>query len=853
MFRDAVERILAHRFEFWRLSERYDWRRLVGSVLTTTAVTLAAACVPLPLGSGRELMFASAVLLLAALQSGALAVLLSTCLVAAGQAIIDTAEFVPWVAGASALLAGLLMSQTRAPAPVALLVYCVLSMLALLVPVPATMTLALQKSGTVLFASVVNFSLATSLWTLLPRRSFISRQRQRRYLSQAVFSWALGAALLPALVMMIAAGMGVALPAEAGFRYVFLCTVVAAVICTWLSHKVGASFGRLGLEAFEGPQQGGQPSQRARLRNAPAELADLALTWRRHLLHGRLRARRTDEQIRQLRSNNEKLRSSVVNLTHRLQEQSQTLLLSQKRDTQQMKQLEESLRQANATIEKIKNSQILFIATMSHEVRTPLHGLMSTLSLLREETLSEEGVRRLSIARTSARSLLQIANDILDLSRIEAGGFSLEFAAFNPRSLVREVVEEFQATAQSQRLQLDALLQDDLPRALLGDKARTRQIISNLITNALKFTARGSITLRVAWRDEKLVIDVIDTGEGVPADKRKVIFDAFVQIESVTNRRFTGTGLGLTIGRHLAEAMGGSLTLHSTGREGSTFRLELPLRLSDEPLPEDQSARVLVRHSGHVLVVEDNDANQYVARVLLESLGCNVTLASSGKRALQLVQEVQFDLVFMDCQLPGMDGAETCRRMRTIMSNRVPIIAMTANALPETKASSLQAGMDDFLAKPFTKSTLSKMLSQWLPGGEAVDVDIEGTLSGRSEPVLDESVFEELWESLHWRIRPLQEIYDAVVDNVRKMIDLLDVVETLPPQKVLRSLHTVRGSASMVGARRLTRIVGLLEYAARQEKLDRKTVEDAQLSKALRELQQEVDQRLSSYTSARPV
>jgi CheY-like chemotaxis protein len=438
------------------------------------------------------------------------------------------------------------------------------------------------------------------------------------------------------------------------------------------------------------------------------------------------------------------------------------------------------------------------------------------------------------------------------LSRIEAGGFSLEFAPFNPRSLVREIVEEFQATAQSQRLELVAVIADDLPGALLADRARIRQIISNLVTNALKFTPSGGVTIRVGWRGGKIVIDVVDTGNGVPLDKRSAIFDAFVQADSTTNRHFAGTGLGLTIGRHLAQAMGGSLTLHATSNEGSTFRLDLAVQVSDRPVPEDESQRILARYTAHVLVVEDNDANQYVARVLLESLGCTVTVAGSGVRALQLVQEVKFDLVFMDCQLPGMDGAETCRRMRATLRNRIPIIAMTANALPETKTKSLEAGMDDFLSKPFTKAILSKVLSQWLATSGEAAVD-DGAQDSRNEPILDQAVFEELWESLRWRTKPLQEIYDAVIDNVRKMMQLLSTAEAIPTSRILRSLHTVRGSASMVGAKRITRIAAMLEHSAAKEQLDRQTIEAAQLPKALRDLENEVSERLSAYDSVRPV
>lgn len=846
MIRQSIEGILSRRFDFGYLYERYSWRRSLVATVTATLLCLTLARLPLPLGVEQQLLFAPAVLLLLAMFCGLIPVLFSAALIAGVQTFLHGPEFNPWIHGLSASVAATLLLRTRCPAIVALLAY---GTIGLLVSLFVDSSFKPEQWSAELFACIVNFCVAIATWTLLPRRSYIIRRHQRRSLAQIAFAWSMTAALAPALIV-LAVIHGDADHASIATSYMMLLGgCVAAVICASLAHVVASSIDYVAVDARVAAYQ---VRKRRSLRNSPPELAGFALHWQRRLRLLQRGARKSESEMAELRANNESLRSSMAGVNKRLQEQSQTLLQSQQRDTLNVKNMENALRQANATIEKIRNSQILFIATMSHEVRTPLHGLMSTLSLLREESLSAEGIRRLGIARTSARSLLQIANDILDLSRIEAGGFSLEFAAFNPRGLVREIVEEFQASAQSQRLALIHEVADDVPGALLGDRARIRQIVSNLVTNALKFTLSGSITIRVAWRGGKLVVDVVDTGEGVPADKRKVIFDAFVQIESATNRRFAGTGLGLTIGRHLAEAMGGSLTLHATGKEGSTFRLELTVKVSDDPLPEDQSARVLARYAGHVLVVEDNDANQYVAKVLLESLGCTVTIASSGMRALQLVQEVQFDLVFMDFQLPGMDGVETCKRMRKTLQRRIPIIAMTANALPETKTRSMEAGMDDFLSKPFTKSTLSRALSQWLVHDSAVETAEDVAQAGRNEPILDPSVFEELWESLRWRTKPLQEIYDAVIDNVRNTIQLLNALEKTPTQKILRSLHTVRGSASMVGAKRLTRIAAMLEHAASNQQLDRKAVEEAQLPKALRDLQVELDQRLSSYTNARP-
>lgn len=845
MIRQCIEGMLARGSVLSRY-EKYDWRALAVVALGAAALNLTLSQLPLTLPSGHKLTFAAVPLVLLAALCGTMPVLLTVPVMALGYGIEPTW----WMHIPGAALVGALL-RTRLPIAVTMLAYVAAELL----PFP---TVAPELPGfdqwcAQILSSLVSFNLAVSLWMLLPRRSPVTRQHQRRSLAQRIFVWSMTGALLPMLIAAVAPlasrSYDAARSANAADIYVVLLgAVVAAAVCAWLSQIVSTSTRVLAPLA---PAEAGNPAlvrSRSWLGQSPPEFAGAVLSWRRQLARMQRMLRRAHDQLMQERGKNERLRASSAKLLQRLKEQSQTLLEAQRRDIVNVKGLENALQQAYATIQQIRTSRTLFIGMMSHEVRTPLHGLMSTLSLLRDEQLSAEGVRRLGIARTSARSLLQIANDILDLSSIEAGGFSLEKAPFDPRRLVREIAEEFLASAQAQRLELAAAIADDVPAVLVGDRTRIRQIASNLVTNALKFTPTGRITIHVSWCSGKLVIDVIDTGKGVPPDKRELIFDSFIQAESSPNRRFSGTGLGLTIGRHLAHAMGGSLALHATGSSGSTFRLELTLEISTEQVTEEESQRVLAHYAGHVLVVEDNEANQYVVKVLLESLGCTVSIAASGARALALAEEAKFDMVLMDCQLPGMDGFETCRRMRRTMTSRVPIIAMTANALAEDKTRCLEAGMDDFLPKPFSKAALSRVLGHWfaVQGESAADVEARAS---ESEPVLDPVVFEELWESLRWRTKPLEEIYEAVVVNVRNTIQLLAGLGSTPTQKILRSLHTIRGSASMVGAKRIARIAGILEHAASNEQLTRETVEHAQLPKALRELELAVRERLSSYDS----
>jgi CheY-like chemotaxis protein len=344
-------------------------------------------------------------------------------------------------------------------------------------------------------------------------------------------------------------------------------------------------------------------------------------------------------------------------------------------------------------------------------------------------------------------------------------------------------------------------------------------------------------------------IDVVDTGDGVPDNKRDVIFDPFVQVESKVARRAGGAGLGLPISRRLSEAMGGSLVLVNTGAGGSTFRVTLALAASDEEPLEDQSQRILKNPPGRILVVEDHPANQYVAQSLLESLDCTVRIAGTGAEALELLGTETFDLVFMDCQMPDMDGYETTRRMRAVLHRYIPVVAITANAMVDDKQRCLDAGMDDFLPKPFTKSALSDVLCKWLvPGANAI---ADGDIAERIDelPVLAEPVFDELWQSLQWRLSPLRKIYESFLSVAQETLDILERASSPGEGSLLaRRLHTLLGSAGMVGARQVERVAAWLAEAVKADR--RAELESGRmvLAEALQRFEDELEARLDTLT-----
>jgi len=520
------------------------------------------------------------------------------------------------------------------------------------------------------------------------------------------------------------------------------------------------------------------------------------------------------------------------------------------RETDHMQLAVATLEEAERVNRSADQARDVFVATMSHELRTPLHGLIATLDMLRAGgTTNEDFQHQLSIARSSARALLKIANDVLDVTRIKSNLFTLERQRFSMNTILREVVEEASARAASLGLALASQVANELPPSFVGDPGRLKQILGNLVSNALKFTAAGAVTLRVQYDGKLCTVDVRDTGEGIPAAKHGVIFEPFVQLGSKAGRQAGGTGLGLPISRQLAEAMKGELTLLQSGPQGSTFRLSLPLEASNEPPPEDDSQRIFTNPRGRILVVEDNPANRYVAEALLAGMECPATIVEGGQEALNLLHEEEFDLILMDCQMPGMDGYETTRRARQMLSRRVPIIAMTANAMADDRSHCLAAGMDDFLPKPFNRQALNAVLRKWLaPGSNATTeaaTDLDARIGMHAD--LDVGVFDELRESLQWKSEPLERIRSSFTSSVKQVLPLLkdpDVERKL----LLRHLHTLMGSSGMVGARQVEYLAGQMQRAFKENRAGAMDGAADILAKALQRYERAVERRLNTGT-----
>jgi signal transduction histidine kinase/CheY-like chemotaxis protein len=667
--------------------------------------------------------------------------------------------------------------------------------------------------------------------------------RIRRWRFQAV------AGVLAAVVAIVAR----LFPLTLGAASVSLETVVVAVtglIAGWPGSAVALLF--LTVVTFATAETFGAAFLSTGIDIAVAAVCVVGVQVARRAAAGNLERRRLRRHVALHRRRLDSIRNHVARLRLAVQRR-ELALRAREAELAQIASSHEAalkeLKRAHHLVEAAQRSSGHFVAMMSHEIRTPLHGLMATIDMLRDEPLSAEGRHRIGIARVSARTLLNIANDILDLSRIEAGAFPLEHEPFDLANVVREVVDEARARAESLRLDLRATSEGALPRSFIGDPARIKQILANLVSNALKFTTTGGVSLRTRYDGRVCTIDVIDSGDGVPDDKRDVIFEPFVQVESKVSRRAGGAGLGLPISRRLSETMGGSLVLVNSGAGGSTFRVTLALAASDEEPLEDQSQRILKNPPGRILVVEDHPANQYVAKSLLESLDCTVSIAGTGAEALELLETRTFDLVFMDCQMPDMDGYETTRRMRAVLHRYIPVVAITANAMVDDKQRCLDAGMDDFLPKPFTKSALSDLLCKWLvPGANAIaDGDIAERIT--ELPTLAAPVFDELWQSLQWRLSPLRKIYESFLSVAHETLDLLSSLgEPGDTTMLARRLHTLLGSAGMVGARQVERVTAWLAEAVKADRRAEFESGRALLAETVRRFEAELERRLDSLT-----
>jgi PAS domain S-box-containing protein len=390
-------------------------------------------------------------------------------------------------------------------------------------------------------------------------------------------------------------------------------------------------------------------------------------------------------------------------------------------DITERKRMEQEIRRARVDAEAAAKAKGEFLANMSHEIRTPLNGVLGLSSFLEEDTLPDS-IRELGkLIRTSGEMLRRVLDDVLDFSKIESGKLEIEREPFSLRESLEWSVGIYRKAALDKRLELKMAVDDSIPDRLSGDATRLRQVLTNLISNAVKFTESGSIGISVSSEPGgqsssccRLHVAVSDTGIGIPQDRIDRLFQSFTQVDASTNRRFGGTGLGLAICKRLVEMMDGEITVTSEPGVGTTFRLTIPFGIAETQIAPISHKAGLV-HSRRVLVVEDNAINRVVIQRMLEKLGHDADLVADGNAAIRRIQEVQCDLLLMDVNMPGLDGLQATRQIRSLpaVQAKVPIVALTASATENDRQDCLNAGMNDYLSKPISIEALRNAIDRW--------------------------------------------------------------------------------------------------------------------------------------------
>ncbi|HBA88338.1 MAG TPA: hybrid sensor histidine kinase/response regulator [Geobacter sp.] len=547
-----------------------------------------------------------------------------------------------------------------------------------------------------------------------------------------------------------------------------------------------------------------------------------------------------NEMLVQIQERDQKLEAHRVELEEVVQSRTMQLREANEELSETVVQLRVSKDAAEAA--SVAKSQ--FLANMSHEIRTPMNGVLGMVSLLLESGLAGDQRRFAEAVRSSGESLLSIINDILDFSKIEAGRMELQPAPFDLHGMMREVLEMFSNGAQRKGVGMSLQMADGVPRHVEGDPVRLRQVLVNLLGNAVKFTSHGEVLLRVGRGGGDLVrFEVVDSGIGIRPEARQHIFESFSQADYSTTRTYGGTGLGLAIARQLAELMGGELGLESEYGAGSTFWFTASLkgiaslpedlvRQASEPVPQPK-----LYFEASILVAEDNPVNQDVARHMLDLLGCRVEIAENGKEAMAAAGEGRYDLIFMDCQMPQVDGFAATRAIREMEAaqgkERLPIVALTANAIAGDRERCLDAGMDDYLSKPFDLRQLRDVLQRWLPEPGVAAADAVGSAGedqesgvvparGEGEAAGDEDAPPPVFDYAGLANRLGGEDFIGmfvdkyIASTTKLMLQLKEAIGEGDVPDIYLHSHSVKGAAASVGAESMRAIALRMETAAKE-------------------------------------